>query len=284
MKRKIFAGLMLTAIATGGFASESDGIFTYRVGRFEVNMLVEREGDGNTTIIPSASQDVLNRYIPASGFKSSTNAFLIKAPGQNILVDTAFGGPAYEKMKKLGVEPEQVDAVLITHLHGDHFAGLVRNGAALLPRAKIYLAVREHEHFTKTQPNQGAMAALTPYGSNVITFEPSALGGPNRELFPGITPIANYGHTPGHTVFLIEDGGTRLIIAGDFLHIAPVQFPVPGISATYDMDQAAAAASRRQLMDYAAKNKVLLGGMHIAYPGIGSVEADGNGYRFIPLR
>ena len=142
----------------------------------------------------------------------------------------------------------------------------------------------EHDHFTRIAVNQGAVAALAPYGSNVITFEPSFLGGTLGELLPGITAIASYGHTPGHTAFLLESGGARLIIAGDFLHVALVQFPLPGISAVFDMDQNAAAASRRQIMGFAARNSIPLGGMHIVYPGIGTVEAAGNGYRFTPAR
>ena len=284
MKREMIIGLLFSAIATGGFASESDGVYFCKVGQFEVYMLVESEREGNASIIPGADEALLRRYIPSTGFKHSTNAFLIKTPNQNILVDTAFGGAIFDKMKNLGVGPEQVDAVLITHLHGDHIGGLQKDGKALLPKAKIYLAAREHEHFTKNQVNQGAVAALAPYGSSVITFEPSALGGALKEILPGISPIANYGHTPGHTVFLVENGGARLIIGGDFLHIALVQFPNPDISATYDMDQKAAAASRRQIQDYAAKNRIPLGGMHIVYPGVGTVEADGTGFKFLPLR
>jgi glyoxylase-like metal-dependent hydrolase (beta-lactamase superfamily II) len=284
MKREMIMGLLFSAMAAGGFAAESDGVYACKVGQFEVFMLVESEREGNTSIIPGADAATVSRYIPVTGFKHSTNAFLVKAPGQNILVDTAFGGPVFDKMKKLGVEPDQVDAVLITHLHGDHFGGLQKDGKALLPKAKIYLSAREHEFFTKTQVNQGAAAALAPYGSNVITFEPSALSGTRSELLPGISAIANYGHTPGHTVFLVENGGVKLIIAGDFLHIALVQFPEPDISATYDMDQKEAAVSRRELMDYAAKNRIPLGGMHMVYPGVGNVEAVEKGYRFIPAQ
>ena len=83
---------------------------------------------------------------------------------------------------------------------------------------------------------------------------------------------------------MIENGGERLLIAGDFLHVALVQFPHPEISATYDMDQNAAAASRRQILEYAARNKVPLGGIHIVYPGIGNVEVDGTGFKFVPAR
>jgi glyoxylase-like metal-dependent hydrolase (beta-lactamase superfamily II) len=284
MNNKLFFGLLFGAIAAGGFASEADGIYLFKVGQFEVYMLVESERNGSTSIIPGADAAMIKRYIPETGFKQSTNAFLIKTPGQNILVDTAFGGAIFDKIKTLGLGLDQIDAVLLTHMHGDHIGGLQKDGKALLPNVKIYLSEKEHSFFTKTQVNQAAVAALAPYGSRVITFEPDALGGAMRETLPGISAIANYGHTPGHTAYLVENSGAKLIIAGDFLHVALVQIPNPDISATYDTDQKAAAASRRQILDYAAKNKIPIGGMHMVYPAVGTVEADGNGFRFTPAR
>jgi len=284
MKRKLLVGLLFGAIAAAGFASESDGIFTFKVGQFEVSMMVERESPGNAGILAGVDQDTLKRYIPAAGFKHSVNMFLIKAPGHNVLVDTGFGQTIVDKLNKLGLKPEQIDAVLMTHLHGDHIGGLAKDGKALFPNATIYLSAKEREFFTKTQVNQAAVAALAPYGSRVVTFEPGSLGGKLTEILPGISPIAAYGHTPGHTMYMLDNSGSRFIIWGDLLHVALVQFPLPDISSTYDMDQKAAAAIRRQTMDYAAKNKIPIGGMHMVYPAVGTVEADGAGYRFVPAK
>ncbi|MCL2067798.1 MAG: MBL fold metallo-hydrolase [Treponema sp.] len=284
MKEKLIAGLLIGTAAAAGFASETDGIFSYRVGQYEVHMLVETERDGNAGILVGADDALLRRYIPADGFKHSTNTFLIKAPGQNILVDTGFGGAVFEKISALGVEPGQVDAVLLTHLHGDHIGGLQRDGRPLFPRARILVASRERNHFTGISVNQGAVAALAAYGSRVETFEPQLLGTTLRELLPGITPIVAYGHTPGHTVFLLESGRDKLLLIGDLLHVALVQFPSPNISATYDMDAAASAAMRKLILDYAAKNKIPVAGAHIVYPGIGTVEAEGNGFSFVNAR
>jgi glyoxylase-like metal-dependent hydrolase (beta-lactamase superfamily II) len=292
MKREMILGLVLSAATVMGcgtgskriqaaFASsEDDGIFHCKVGQFDIFMLVESQREGNTGILVGADETLLQRYIPASGFMHSTNAFLIKTPTRNILVDTAFGG-ILEKVKKLGVELDKVDTVLLTHLHGDHFSGLVKDGAATLPNAKVYLSAKEYTHFTKTQVNDGAVAVLSLYGNNVIMFEPADLGSTLNEIIPGISPIASYGHTPGHTAYLVENSGGKLLIAGDFLHIALVQFPVPEISASYDMNKEEAAVARRQIMHYAAKNNIPIGGMHMMYPAVGNVEIDGDGFKFI---
>jgi len=286
MKRVMLMGMIFGAIAAVGYGDESDGIYALKVGNFDVYMLVESQRDGNAGILVGADEAVLSRYIPAGGFKHSANAFLIKSPKQNILIDTGTGAGdiIVEKIKKLGVEPEKIDAVLITHLHGDHFGSLQKDGKMVFPKAKVYLSKKEHEYFTKTNVNQGAAAALAPYGSQVVTFEPGELGKKLKEVVSGISPIAAYGHTPGHTIFLIENGKAKLLIVADLLHVALVQFPVPEISASYDMDQKAAAATRRQVLDYASKNKIAIGGMHIVYPAVGSVEKEGNGFKFTPAK
>jgi len=284
MNRKLIVGLLMSVVAAGSYGDESAGVFAYKVGQFEVYMLVEAQREGNAGILVGADEALLKRYIPAGGFSHSTNTFLIKAPGQTVLVDTGFGTTIFDKMKKLGVEPEQIDAVLLTHMHGDHIGGLQKDGKALFPNAKIYVSAREKEYWTVTNVNPGAVAALAPYGSRVETFEPGQLGSKLSELLPGISPIAAYGHTPGHTIFLLESGKDKLLIIADLLHVALVQFPVPEISATYDLDQKAAAEVRRQVLAYAAKNKIPVGGMHMVYPGTGTVTTSGKGFKFTPAK
>jgi glyoxylase-like metal-dependent hydrolase (beta-lactamase superfamily II) len=286
MNRFIIAGLIMALMTANAFGSESDGIFSVKVGSFEVFMLVEAERDGNAGILINADDALLSRYIPAGGFKHSANAFLVKAPGQNILIDTGTGvnGIVVEKIKSLGVALESVNAVLITHLHGDHFGSLQKDGKAVFPNAAIYLSEKELEYFTKIAVNQGAVAALAPYASRVKTFEPGKLGSKLAELLPGIYPIAAYGHTPGHAMFLLESGKQKLLIVGDLLHVALIQFPVPEISAIYDMDAKAAAEMRRQVFAYAVKNKIPIGGMHLVYPAVGTLKASGKGYAFTPSK
>jgi glyoxylase-like metal-dependent hydrolase (beta-lactamase superfamily II) len=256
------------------------------MGGLEVYALVESERDGNVGIIPSARQDILDRYIPAEGFKLSTNAFLVKASGRNILIDTGTGvdGVILDKMRSRGVTPEQVFAVLLTHMHGDHIGSLQKDGRPVFPNAKVYVNARDREHFTKTAVNAAAVAALNAYGANVVAFDTLGLGPVYREILPGVRAIAAYGHTPGHTAYMVTSGNSKLIIAGDFLHVGIVQFPNPDISASFDMDPRAAADTRWQFLSFAAMTGIPIGGMHVGYPCIGNVEVSGNGFRFVPVK
>ena len=281
MKTRILGGIMLGAMTAGGVAAE-EGIFRYRMGGFEVYMLMETQGPGNLSILLNPDRAALDAYIPGGTFTSAVNTFLVKTADQIVVVDTGFGGAIFSSMKTLGIAPAQVDAVLITHMHGDHINGLQKNGKALFPRATVYLARQEKDHWVK--PGTPAEAALAPYGSRVETFLPAELGAAAPDLLPGIKAIAAFGHTPGHTAYLVESGGEQLIIWGDLMHVQPVQFPLPDQSVSFDTDPVAAAASRRVILEYAVKNNAAIGGMHLAYPAIGRVAPEGAGYRFIPAQ
>ncbi|GHV76163.1 hypothetical protein AGMMS49942_09840 [Spirochaetia bacterium] len=279
MKVSILSGIFLSAMAVHSFAADN-AIFSYKVGRIEVHMLVENQGPGNTSILINPDRAALDRYIPGGTYTSEVNTFLVKTPDRIILVDTGFGRALFDSMKTLGVEPAQVDAVLLTHLHGDHIGGLERDDKALFPKAKVYLAQQEKDYWIKPGTGNSAAKALAPYGSRVETFRPGELGAAIADLLPGIKAIAAFGHTPGHTVFMLESDGKRLLIWGDLMHAELIQFPVPDQSVSYDTDPLAAAAIRRRILAYVAQNNIPVAGMHLVYPAIGTVTAAGNGYRF----
>jgi glyoxylase-like metal-dependent hydrolase (beta-lactamase superfamily II) len=282
MKRKIICGIVCGMAAVNGFAVD-EAIFTYLVGDFTVHLLVENQGQGNPSVLLGASEDTLNRYIPGGTYRSEVNTVLVRGPNSILVIDTGFGGKIFDHLKTLGVDPGQVDAVLLTHMHGDHIGGLQKGGNALFPQASVYLAQQEKAYWTETAANHGAVAALAPYGSKVRTFLPKVIGLGGEELFPGIRAIAAFGHTPGHTIYQVESNGQKLLIWGDLMHVQDIQFPLPDISVSYDTDPKAAGIIRKQVLDYAAQNNIPIAGMHLRYPAVGSVTADGAGYRFSPL-
>jgi glyoxylase-like metal-dependent hydrolase (beta-lactamase superfamily II) len=281
MNSHVFLGLLFGAVAVQGFGAD---IFSWKTGEFTVDMLVENQGAGRPGILLGLSQAQLNRYLPGGNFQSETNTFLIRGRGLTVVVDTGFGGAIFESMKTLGVNPADVDAVLLTHMHGDHIGGLQRDGKALFPKAKVYLAAEEQAWWVDTQGNAGAKAALAPYSGRVETFRPVKIDANPQEILPGIRAVAAFGHTPGHTVFLLESSGQKLLIWGDLMHVEGIQFPLPDISVSYDTDSAAAAAVRKEILDYTVRNRIPVGGMHLVYPALGTVEREGAGYRFVPAR
>lgn len=273
-------------------ATVNNSIFSYMVGEIEVHTLVETQSPGNTNILIDPDQADLDLYLPDGTFTSETNTFFVRTPDLNILVDTGFGGALFDSLTALGVEPAQIDAVLLTHLHNDHIGGLQRDGQALFPNAKVYLAQQE-----KDQLSSPAATALEPYGVRVETFLPSDLTALEQDpsspsvpdLLSGVKAVAAFGHTRGHTVYVIHSANTndpqqqqQLVIWGDLMHVELMQFPVPGQAVSYDADRAAAAAVRGRVLAYAAQNGVAIAGMHLVYPAVGTVTkaAAGEGYVF----
>jgi len=298
MKLNFICVVLLIFMCLGGtvFAQNPPRtVFTYKVGNCEVILLVETIWPGNTSII-LADNDTIQRYIPGGNFTIALNAFLVKTPNNTIMVDTGLGPNIFNALKTLGVEPTDIDTLFLTHMHFDHISGLVKDGKPAFPNATIYLSKQERGYWTnkRTMANAPearqdnfrlAQNALALYGRNVKTFSPRGIDKNPREIVPGITPIAAFGHTPGHTMYMVSSGNDRLLIIGDMINVMGIQIPAPDIATVFDIDPKAAAETRKIILQYAAENKIPIAGMHFAYPGIGSLEKQSSsGYRFIPVR
>lgn len=263
-------------------AQANQDVITFEFGEFMVSTLSEKMSQGNTGMLVGASQDALQKYLPDGTFPMEVNAFLVRTPDKNVLIDAGLGQKLFDNLQSLEVTPEQINVILMTHLHGDHIGGLLRDGKVAFPNADLYLSQAEYDHWIKSN-NQQALNMLAAYKDKLKLFVPEELGSKKNNLFPGFQGIAAYGHTPGHTAYLIESEKSNLLIWGDVTHVMAIQMALPEVTLAFDSDTKQAIESRKKIADYASKNKIPVGGMHIIFPAIGHIKAAQEGYEFGPF-
>ncbi|MDR0537432.1 MAG: glycoside hydrolase family 3 C-terminal domain-containing protein [Tannerellaceae bacterium] len=275
----ILAGSALRIFAQG------PAVFSYKVGQYEVVTLAEAEGKGNKSILIDAKQEMLEKFAPDGTFPNGTNAFLIRSAGRNLLVDAGFGRKLFANLDSSGVKPEQIDGILLTHCHGDHIGGLIKDGKATFPNARLYIDKIEYEYWTKKAPNEQSKAVFAAYKGRIQQFAAPKLGGKTTTILPGVSAIAAYGHTPGHVAYLVQSGAERLVIWGDLTHATAIQMPFPQVAVSYDVNPKDAVKARMEILDFVAKNNIPVAGMHIRFPGMGMVKVDPatGGYALKPV-
>ncbi len=296
-------GLSVASFAAGPMVkTQAPGYYRMMLGEFEVTAI----SDGTVKLpvrdllnAPSAKVGAaLQKNFISHPVETSVNAYLINTGSKLVLVDTGaaglFGptlGNLLVNLKAAGYQPEQVDEIYITHMHPDHVGGLMNGNAMAFPNATLRIDKSDtdfwlNEAKMKAAPKdaqgffQGAMASVNPYvaAGKLKTFE----GG--TELVPGIKAVAAHGHTAGHTVYAVESKGEKLMLWGDLMHVAAVQFDDPSVTIKFDTETKAAARQRVKAYTDAAKNGYLVGGAHLAFPGMGHVrKAAGKGFTWVPV-
>jgi glyoxylase-like metal-dependent hydrolase (beta-lactamase superfamily II) len=213
-------------------------------------------------LFPDVPDSLWNALGLQEGVPSGINCFVLQTEGKNILFDTGLGAPTSQliaKLNEMGIAPEAVSHIYLTHLHSDHIGGLLNDGKAVFPHAGLYVNRVEAEAWQNMSGERSATAkrVLDVYKERLHLFEAG------ETLAGHVQAIAAYGHTPGHTVFRKDN----LLVIGDLMHGAALQLEHPEYCATYDMDAAAARESRIRLLKYARENKLTMYGMHLPSPG-----------------
>jgi glyoxylase-like metal-dependent hydrolase (beta-lactamase superfamily II) len=281
--------------------TQAPGYYRMMLGDFEVTVL----NDGTLSLPASVmtntteaeTEKALARNFQKSPFDASDNAFLINTGAKLVLIDTGSGslmgptaGNLLMNLKAAGYRPEQIDEVYLTHMHPDHAGGLMAEGKLAFPNAVLRANQREAD-FWLSQANldkspaamkdffKGAMASVNPYiaAGKFKPFDGDA------QLVPGIAAIAAPGHTPGHSIYLIESRGQKMALWGDLVHVAAVQFSEPSVTIQFDVDSQSASMRRQHADADAAKAGYLVGTAHLSFPGIGHIRAEGKGYAWVPV-
>ena len=295
-----FCGLSAIASAPQQ-KSQAPGYYRLVLGKFEITAL----SDGTsplpidqllTNTTPDHIAGRLHEAFLKTPVAMSVNAFLINTGEKLILVDSGFGnffGPTQGKLlsnlRAAGYAPGQIDEIYITHMHSDHVGGLIIADKVAFPNAIVRTEEREADFWLSKErmeqapePLKGffltAMKALKPY-QDAGRFKPFR---GDTDLAAGIKARSLPGHTPGHTAYVVESEGEKLVILGDLIHVAAIQFADPSVTIRFDGEAAAAADARVQQLREASAAHEWVAGAHISFPGIGHVRADGKGFEFVP--
>lgn len=281
--------------------TQAPGWHRAMVGDFEVTVI----SDGTVRLpvvqllraeAAQTQQALRSNFLPEQ-LETSVNTYLVNTGSKLVLIDGGAGslfGPTLGKMvanmRAAGYRPEQVDEIYITHMHPDHVGGLMAEGQRTFANATLRIDKRDTDFWlSETNMNaapeasrgffRGAMASVNPYAQagKLKPFEGS------QELVPGVKALSAYGHTPGHTTYVIESKGEKLVLWGDLMHVAAVQFPNPAVTIQFDTDSPVAAKARADAYAEAARSGSMVGAAHLAFPGLGRLQPEGQGYRFVPI-
>lgn len=282
--------------------AQAPGFFRFRLGGFTLTML----HDGSRAIplqnfvrnapLEEVQRTLAESFLPTDSYRIPFTAPLVDTGRHLVLVDTGNGaqpagspvGRIAANMQAAGVEAARVTHVVLSHFHGDHINGLtLADGSAAYPNAEIVVPEAEWRFWTYEGAASRAPEGMRPAFANVATrFRPYqgrirqlAAGG---EAVPGIRLDAAHGHTPGHSAVHIADGAEQMLYVADLTNRPELNARRPDFHIAFDMDAAAAEATRRRVFDRVAADRMRVSGFHFPFPATGFMAREGQGYRFVP--
>lgn len=289
----LFGGLIprMAAAQSEGAAATSrvTPLAQIRIGRFTVTALTDGYADMPYSYFPGRTAAQVEQAAAAqfvarpSGVRFVFNQYLIEDGRQRILIDSGPAGSIGQTgalpqaLAALGLRRDQIDAVVVTHMHQDHMGGLIVGGQNNYPKAELYVDRRDVVHWTDPAKRAGAPDYLQPsfqMAGEVVRLYPKlqAIDG-EREISRGVSIVDLTGHTPGHIGVRIEDAGQSLIMVSDM--VFPVVHPqATDVAFLFEQDRAAAQAMRDRFFARAASEGALIAATHMPFPGLGRIVAD----------
>lgn len=282
-------------------ANPVQGLYRRKIGDIEVTALSDGYLDVSNDYWhdiskPEVEKLIDDAFLPRSpSIRIGITSYLLKLGDRLALVDSgsgeAFGptaGRFAESLAAAGVKPEAVDMIMVTHMHPDHIAALIKNdGSAAFPNAALHVSETELSYWTSAEAKSKAPDFAKPwfdlaaavnkaYGQNVVPFSGE------KEVVKGVSAVSLPGHTPGQTGFRISSGTEDLLIWADACGVAAVQFAQPEAGLVFDVDGTQGAQTRKRLLDMTSTDRILAAGAHLPFPSFGHVVREGSAYRWVP--
>ena len=296
------AGIVTPAVAKAPMANtQAPYFYRFKLGNFEGTIASDGilplgKPDENFVGLSKQEMDkqLTDNFLPLENAVLEQNALVINAGDRLVLFDTGMGslsifGPTTGKLlnslKQAGIDPKDIDAVVMSHAHIDHLGGNVADdGKPNFPNAQFYITQADHDFWTDESkvPKEfkvfweTATKNLKPVRDRIHFFKDG------EQILPGVTAIYATGHTVGHTVFMIESAGKQLCYIGDLAHHPVLLLEKPLTEFKYDTDPKQSAQSRVKILTMLAEKRIPLLAYHFAWPGIGHVAKQGDGFRYVP--
>ena len=288
--------LAARAIAAPSSAAAVVPLAQIKIGRFTVTALSDGYADMPFGYFPGRSAEQVEAAAKAAfavkpgGIRFGFNQYLVEDGERRILIDTGPAGSIGQTgqltraLSALGLRPEQIDAVIVTHMHQDHLGGLVAGGRQNFPNAEVYVDRRDVAHWTDPAKQAGAPDYLQTsfrLSAELVRLYPKlqAIDG-EREIVRGVSVVDLTGHTPGHIGVRIADAGQSLIMVSDMLF--PVVHPAAtDVNFLFEQDQPAAQAMRARFFPRAAEEGALIAATHMPFPGLGRIVSNRGEVRWL---
>jgi glyoxylase-like metal-dependent hydrolase (beta-lactamase superfamily II) len=290
----------MAAAPTAGV--QSPGVYRQKLGNFEVTALYDgtwfRKIDEK--FVRNAGPDQVSKALADSFLQpgivpTSFTALLVNTGGKLVLIDTGTAGQLgpttgliMAALDAAGVQPAQIDTILISHFHPDHINGIKdKDGKKVFANAEIQVPAPEWA-FWMDDANMGAAPeAMRPLFLNVRRIFRDIAGEvkrfePGAELAPGVGTIPAYGHTPGHTAFTVNSGNQSLLVLSDTTNHPWLFARNPEWQGIFDMDGPMAVDNRKRMLDRAAADRLQVAGYHFPFPATGFILKSGTGYEVVP--